>query len=70
MSLIGVLLISGLFNKLIGLFIVIYSVTEIDNYIYFRTKNKSYTASKKSSPKNKKKKRLKEGKVVDAIIEE
>lgn len=70
MVLIGVCLISGLFDKIIGLFIITYSITEIVNYIYFKTKNKNYVPIKKETKKTKKKKRLKEGKVVDAIIEE
>ena len=72
MILIGICLLSGLVDKVIGLFIIGYSITEIVNYIYFKTKNKDYM--KKSNTKKektkKKYKRLKEPKVVDAIIEE
>lgn len=72
MVLIGICLLSGLVDKIIGLFIIGYSITEITNYIYFKTKNKDYM--KKSNVKKektkKKYKRLKEPKVVDAIIEE
>ena len=35
MIILGVFLLSGLFDKLIGLFIIGYSITEIVNYIYF-----------------------------------
>ena len=72
MVVIGICLISGLFDKLIGLFIIGYSITEIVDYIYFKSKNKNYEPSKKEDKKNKKTKikRLKEPKVVDAIIEE
>ena len=71
MIIIGMFLISGLFDKLIGLFIIGYSITEIVNYIYFKTKNKNYEPkSKEKKEKNTKLKRLKEPKVVDAIIEE
>ena len=72
MVIIGVCLISGFFDKVIGLFIIGYSITEIIDYVYFRTKNKNYEPKKKfqkSQVKNKFKK-LKEPKVVDAIIEE
>ena len=72
MILIGICLISGLFDKVIGLFIIGYSITEITNYIYFKTKNKDYTKKNptKKEKTKKKYKRLKEPKVVDAIIEE
>lgn len=69
----GVLLISGIFDELIGLLIIIYSAMEITNYIYFKVKHKEFSEVKdisKSSKKMKKNKRLKKGKVVDAIIEE
>lgn len=68
MIVIGMFLISGLFDKLIGLFIIGYSITEIVNYIYFKTKNKNFEP--KAKEKKTKLKRLKEPKIVDAIIEE
>jgi len=72
MVLIGLCLISGLFDKIIGLFIIIYSITEIVDYVYFKTKNRYYEPKKKNNKeKNKNKiKRIKEPKVIDAIIEE
>ena len=72
MIVIGICLISGLVDKIIGLFIIGYSITEIVNYIYFKTKNRDYSPkNKKKSEKIKKKyKSLKQTKVVDAIIEE
>lgn len=71
MIIIGMCLISGFFDKLIGLFIIGYSITEIVNYIYFKTKNKNFEPKpKQKNEKNTKLKRLKESKVVDAIIEE
>lgn len=71
MMIIGMCLISGFFDKLIGLFIICYSITEIVNYIYFKTKNKNFEPKvKENKQKNNKLKRLKEPKVVDAIIEE
>lgn len=70
MVLIGLCLISGLFDKIIGLFIIIYSITEIVDYVYFKTKNKFYEPNKKNNKEKNKIKRIKESKVVDAIIEE
>ena len=70
MIVIGVCLMSGLVDKIIGLFIIGYSITEIVDYIYFKTKNKNYESNKKDKKNKSKIKHLKEGKVVDAIIEE
>jgi len=72
MVIMGICLLTGLVDKVIGLFIIGYSITEIINYIYFKTNNKDFE-SKENNVKNKSKsklKRLKEPKVVDAIIEE
>lgn len=69
----GVLLISGIFDELIGLLIIIYSTMEIVNYIYFKVRHKEFDEIKESSKpskKVKKEKTLKKSKVVDAIIEE
>ncbi|MBQ9071739.1 MAG: DUF308 domain-containing protein [Bacilli bacterium] len=72
MVVVGILLISGLVDKIIGLFIIIYSVAEIVDYIYYKSKSKDYEpVSETKNKKDKKKvKRLKKEKVVDAIIEE
>lgn len=70
MMALGIILISGVFDKMIGLLIIIYSVMEIVNYIYFKVKNKDYNITKKSNKQLKKVKNTKKGKVVDAIIEE
>lgn len=71
MIIIGMCLISGFFDKLIGLFIIGYSITEIVNYIYFKTKNKNFEPRvKEKKEKSTKLKRLKEPKIIDAIIEE
>jgi len=71
MILVGISLISGLFDRIIGLLIIIYSITEIVDYIYFRSKSKNYESVVNKEPKAKKKtKRIKDKKVVDAIIEE
>lgn len=67
----GIVIITGVFDQLIGLLIIIYSVIEIVNYIYFKVKNKDYEEIiEKPVKKEKKLKRLKKGKVVDAVIEE
>ena len=73
MIILGVLLISGIFDELIGLLIIVYSVIEIINYIYFKVTYKEFADVKemvKPTKKIKKQKRLKKEKVVDAIIEE
>lgn len=72
MILLGILLITGLFDKVIGLFIIGYSIAEIVNYIYFISKgrNKIFNQSKKLKVNKKLKKELKNIKVVDAIVEE
>ena len=67
----GIVIITGVFDQLIGLLIIIYSVIEIVNYIYFKVKNKDFEeVIQKPAKKEKKLKKLKKGKVVDAIIEE
>ena len=72
MIIIGFCLLTGLVDKIIGLFIIGYSITEITNYIYFKSKNKDYMSKNKNKKEKTKKKykRLKEPKVVDAIVEE
>ena len=72
MIIIGLLLMAGLVDKIIGLFVIGYSITEIVNYIYYKSKEKFYNPKeevKKKKTKNKIK-RLKGKKLVDAIIEE
>lgn len=72
MIILGVILITGIFDQLIGLLIIIYSAIEIVNYIYFKVKNKDIEEIKPKAKekKNNKVKRLKKGKVIDAVIEE
>jgi len=72
MILVGILLISGLLDQMIGLLIIIYAITEIVDYIYYKSTNKDYVPveKQKSTKENKKIKRLKDKKVVDAVIEE
>ncbi len=66
MVLVGILLISGLLDQLIGLFIIIYSVIEIIDYIYYKINSKKYE-SKTSSNKMVK---IKDERIVDAIVDE
>lgn len=67
----GIVIITGALDQLIGLLIIIYSVIEIVNYIYFKVRNKDYEdIIDKPVKKEKKLKRLTKGKVVDAVIEE
>ena len=71
MLILGVGLITGLFDKLIGLFIIGYSITEIVNYIYFISKNKNNMYKEQQVKKTKSKlKKIKNNKVVDATFEE
>ena len=42
MFVLGVLLISGIFDQILGLLIIIYSIMEIVDYIYFKVKSKNY----------------------------
>lgn len=70
MFLLGILLISGIFGQIIGLFIIIYAVTEIVNYIYYKVKNKNYEGTTSIEKSAKIVKKSKTGKVIDAIIEE
>ena len=53
-------------NQLIGLFIIIYSVIEIIDYIYYKINSKKYE-SKTSSNKMVK---IKDERIVDAIVDE
>ena len=71
MLVLGVLIISAVFDKIIGVLIIIYSVAEIIDYIYYKVKNKKVT--EEIVPVNnvtKKTKRIKGKKTVDAKFEE
>lgn len=70
MILVGILLISGLLDQMLGLLIIIYSFAEIIDYIYYRSKDKDYVPVDEQKKDNKKIKKLKDKKVVDAVIEE
>ena len=66
----GILIISGIFDKLIGLLIIVYSILEIADYIYFIVNNKGYEDTTAIQEVKAPKKGRKQGKVVDADIEE
>lgn len=72
MILLGMLIISGIIDQLIGLLIIVYAVMEVANYIYYKVESKKYeTTTALEKVDNKKKgKSKKNGKVVDAVIEE
>ena len=65
----GVLIISGVFDQVIGLLIIIYSIMEIVDYIYFKVKYKNLDTAIQKVPDDKDSKIKKDGKVVDAVIE-
>ncbi len=69
MIVIGLLLISGLFDRLIGLFIISYSILEIIDYVYYKSKCRNYE-SMDVIKKDKKSRKIKGKKVIDAVIDE
>ncbi len=69
MIILGIILISGIFDRIVGLLIILYSVAEIVDYVYFKSKSKNYKPAS-SNKKKKNIKSIKNGKVVDADIEE
>lgn len=69
MIIIGFCLLTGLVDKIIGIFIIGYSITEIINYIFYKVNFKDEETISKKKSKSKIAK-LKEAKVVDAVIEE
>lgn len=62
----GIIIITQKFVNLIGLFLIIYSISELAGYIYYNTQDKNYEAvlNKKVT------KEMKESVAVDAIVEE
>ena len=70
MILLGILIISGILDKFIGLLIIIYSIMEIVDYVYYKVKNKNDESSIVPVKESKAKKKGKKGKVVDAVIDE
>ena len=67
---IGIILISGFVNKIIGVFIIAYSIIELVDYIYYIVSLKRFENIKPSQNKKSNLKKLKSKKVVDAIIDE
>lgn len=65
---IGIFLVTNLIDNIIGILIIIYSVCELVDYIYYYT-NKNRKKYPKSNSKNKKGSK-KDQKVIEAIIEE
>lgn len=63
----GIVILSGALSQIIGILIIIYSMSEIFNYIYYKIKNKDIP---KSETLDEKLPALKNDKVVDAVIEE
>lgn len=70
MILLGILIISGVLDQIIGLLIIIYSIMEIVDYIYYKVKCKNDETSLVEVKEPKSKKKSKKGKIVDAVIEE
>ena len=69
MIIIGFCLLTGLVDKIIALLIIGYSLVEIVNYVFYKVNFKEEETENNKKTKNKTKK-LKESKVVDAVIEE
>ena len=67
----GIFLITNLFDRLIGLFIILYALSDIFNYVYYKTQSPAYLSLKtKPTVKKRNKKIKKEKEAIDAIIEE
>lgn len=66
MILLGIIIITQSFLSLLGLFIIIYAISEIFGYIYYTTQNKDYSeVLNKKVPQE-----IKEKEATDAVIEE
>ena len=66
----GILLITGLFSQILGVFVIIYAISEIVDYIYFKVTYKETNISGKTQKKKKKVDRLTTKKTVEADYEE
>lgn len=66
----GILLITGIFSKILGLFVIIYALSEIVDYVYFKVTYKETDAEKPKKKSNKKSKRIATKKTVEANYEE
>ncbi len=66
MIVLGILIITNKFLNLLGLFLIIYAISELFSYIYYKAQNKDYSEvlNKKVS------KEIKESKAIEAVIEE
>ena len=66
MIILGILIITNKFLNLLGLFLIIYAISELFSYIYYKAQNKDYSEvlNKKVS------KEIKESKAIEAVIEE
>lgn len=62
----GILIITQKFLNLLGLFLIIYAISELISYVYYKTQSKDYEEvfNKKVS------KEIKESKSIEAVIEE
>ena len=67
MLVLGIVILSGILSQIIGVLIIIYSISEIFNYIYYKTKGKDIPKETKDDSKLP---AVKSDKVVDAVIEE
>ena len=66
----GILLITGLFSQILGVFVIIYAISEIVDYIYFKVTYKETNISGKTQKKKKKVDRITTKKTVEADYEE
>ena len=67
MMLLGVIIITQMFLPLLGIFIIIYSLSDIGGYVYYKSQKKDYSEVfvNKSIPTE-----FKEKEAVDAVIDE
>ncbi len=66
MMLLGIIIITQKFFNLLGLFIIIYAISEVVGYVYYTSQNKDYSqVLNKTVPKE-----IKEKEAKEAVIEE